>query len=83
MIASSTMNLSVNRRVSCGHMITTKASRSDDAERTENGGFCQGQKRPSFVPNCWRNEPISETHVARSEANLFAGAVTCSTQSHP
>jgi len=45
-----------------------------------NGGFCQGQKRLSFVPNCNHNEPTGDIQACHSKPSLFAGATSCSAQ---
>jgi hypothetical protein len=44
----------------------------------KNGGFCQGQKRPIFVPNCKHNEPTGDIQACHSKPSLFAGAASCS-----
>jgi hypothetical protein len=46
----------------------------------KNGGFCQGQKRLSFVLNCNHNEPTGDIQACHSKPSLFAGATSCSAQ---
>jgi hypothetical protein len=49
----------------------------------KNGGFCQGQKRPIFVPNCKHNEPTGDIQACHSKPSPFAGAASCSAQTGP
>jgi len=54
---------------------TLSLNRMDTA--VQNGGFCHGQKRLIFVPDCWHDEPICDIFACHSEAMSFVDAATC------
>jgi Zn finger protein HypA/HybF involved in hydrogenase expression len=62
----------------CRQSVKTKTSGHNKV--VKNGGFWQGQKRLSFVPNCKHNEPTGDIQACHSKPSLFAGATSCSAQ---